>query len=63
MQKTAGWTIKWDTQQQVPYAYKSTLWVGYDNIDSIKQKVISIICSVLIMGNQLTFPVESNYIF
>ncbi|KAF4532929.1 hypothetical protein B566_EDAN015641 [Ephemera danica] len=38
MQKTGSWITKWEPQQQVPYTYKNTLWVGYDNINSIKIK-------------------------
>lgn len=30
----------WDSEQQVPYAYKGNQWVGYDNAESIKLKVI-----------------------
>ncbi|KAB0386955.1 hypothetical protein FD755_001911 [Muntiacus reevesi] len=32
-------TIAWIEDQKVPYAYKDTEWVGYDNIKSYKYKV------------------------
>jgi len=33
------WTKKYDDAAQVPYAYNSEQWVGYDNEQSIKVKV------------------------
>ncbi|KAI4468381.1 chitinase [Holotrichia oblita] len=33
-----GWTVVWDGEQQVPYAYKGNQWVGYDNAQSIALK-------------------------
>ncbi|XP_022920930.2 acidic mammalian chitinase-like [Onthophagus taurus] len=35
----AGWTVVWDDQQKVPYAYKGNQWIGYDNPKSIAIKV------------------------
>lgn len=29
----------WENEQKVPYAYKGDVWVGYDNVESIKIKV------------------------
>lgn len=37
-QKQGGWTIVWDTQQQVPYSYNGLQWVGYENAQSVKVK-------------------------
>ncbi|XP_043932141.1 acidic mammalian chitinase-like [Protopterus annectens] len=34
-----GATTAWITDQNVPYAYKGSEWVGYDNIKSIEGKV------------------------
>nr|XP_022907361.1 chitinase-3-like protein 1 [Onthophagus taurus] len=34
-----GWTVVWDDEQKVPYAYKGNQWVGYDNPQSIAIKV------------------------
>ncbi|XP_029574996.1 acidic mammalian chitinase isoform X2 [Salmo trutta] len=34
-----GATKVWDTPQDVPYAYKGTQWVGYDNVKSFGIKV------------------------
>ncbi|NXG70281.1 CHIA chitinase, partial [Baryphthengus martii] len=35
----SGATQAWDASQDVPYTYKSTEWVGYDNIKSFNIKV------------------------
>ncbi|XP_009989943.1 PREDICTED: acidic mammalian chitinase [Tauraco erythrolophus] len=35
----SGATQAWDTPQHVPYAYKASEWVGYDNIKSFNIKV------------------------
>ncbi|KAI0210818.1 Acidic mammalian chitinase [Lamellibrachia satsuma] len=34
-----GGSVKWHSQHQVPYAYKGTNWVGYDNVRSLTAKV------------------------
>ncbi|NWJ06740.1 CHIA chitinase, partial [Crypturellus undulatus] len=34
----SGATQAWDTPQDVPYAYKDSTWVGYDNIKSFNIK-------------------------
>ncbi|KAI4468376.1 chitinase [Holotrichia oblita] len=33
-----GWTVVWDDEQQVPYAYKGNQWVGFDNAKSMTLK-------------------------
>ncbi|XP_068822222.1 acidic mammalian chitinase isoform X1 [Capricornis sumatraensis] len=33
-----GATVAWDDSQNVPYAYKGTEWVGYDNVNSFRIK-------------------------
>ncbi|CAB3369645.1 Hypothetical predicted protein [Cloeon dipterum] len=32
------WSINWAAQQKVPFAFKSNLWVGYENPESMKIK-------------------------
>lgn len=36
-----GATQQWDAPQDVPYAYQSNEWVGYDNVKSFEIKVRS----------------------
>nr|CAD7461787.1 unnamed protein product [Timema tahoe] len=33
-----GWNINWDDEADVPFANRGTLWVGYDDPDSIAEK-------------------------
>lgn len=33
-----NWTYAFNDEQKVPYAYKSTEWVGFDTIKSLKLK-------------------------
>ena len=35
-----GWVKKFDTEQRVPYANNMLEWVGFDDIQSLKEKVI-----------------------
>lgn len=35
-------TEVWDESQKVPYAFKGTLWVGYDNLKSVNEKALYI---------------------
>ena len=36
--KKENWTRKWSKEHQVPFAYKSNQWVGYDDPKSISLK-------------------------
>ena len=35
-----GWTKEWNDEQKIPYAFKDDQWVGFDDTQSIKLKVI-----------------------
>lgn len=55
-QRQGGWTIVWDNEQRVPHMYKGDQWIGYDNPQSIKVKVI-LFCSYLYYNILSIFPV------
>ena len=35
-------TSAWDNTQKEPYAFGGTEWIGYDDVQSVKEKVIYI---------------------
>lgn len=36
--QSGAYTYRWEEIQRVPYAFKDTLWVGYDNVRSVTEK-------------------------
>ncbi|CAF1015538.1 unnamed protein product [Brachionus calyciflorus] len=36
---SSGWTRRWSSEHQVPYAFNGNQWVGYDDMESLKIKV------------------------
>jgi chitinase len=36
---TGDWSVVWNTEQRIPYAYSGDQWVGYDNSQSVTEKV------------------------
>ncbi|ETN66512.1 brain chitinase and chia [Anopheles darlingi] len=37
--KQSTWTVEWDAQGMCPYAFLGNQWVGYENINSLDEKV------------------------
>ncbi|XP_057649510.1 chitinase-like protein 3 [Chionomys nivalis] len=53
-----GATEKWYASQEVPYAFKNTEWVGYDNVNSFKMKAQWLIENNL--GGAMVWPLDMD---
>nr|XP_022318915.1 probable chitinase 10 [Crassostrea virginica] len=42
-----GWTRQWHSEHKVPYAYKGSQWIGYDDVESFNVKIDYIIAKGL----------------
>jgi chitinase len=38
-----GWKEVWSKEDNLPYAYNSTEWIAYENVDSVKLKALYVI--------------------
>ncbi|KAL2743966.1 chitinase-3-like protein 1 isoform X1 [Vespula maculifrons] len=52
------WTVVYDNEQRVPYAYNGNQWVGYDNVQSIKEKAEYIKAKDL--GGAMLWSIETD---
>ncbi|KAK0181138.1 hypothetical protein PV327_003445 [Microctonus hyperodae] len=52
------WTDHFDEQRRVPYAYNDLQWVGYDNVESIKEKAELI--DELNLGGAMVWSIETD---
>jgi chitinase len=34
-----GWTKRWDSESKVPYVYQGNEWIGFEDVQSLKEKV------------------------
>jgi chitinase len=53
-----GWTVCWDSVQQVPYAFSGNQWVGYDSEESLIKKVDR--AKALGLGGVMVWSIESD---
>lgn len=53
-----GWTVKRDDEQRVPYIIKGNQWVGYDDIQSVKEKAEYI--NSLNLGGAMLWSIETD---
>ncbi|KAL4707013.1 hypothetical protein ACJJTC_000440 [Scirpophaga incertulas] len=56
--KTANWNVVYDTNAQVPYAYRGDDWVSYDNVRSIVAKTKY--AKKLNLGGVMIWSIESD---
>ncbi|KAK0085497.1 hypothetical protein PV325_005030 [Microctonus aethiopoides] len=52
------WTVHYDKQRRVPYAYNDLQWVGYDNVESIKEKAELI--NDLNLGGAMVWSIDTD---
>ncbi|KAI7815262.1 chitinase [Rhyzopertha dominica] len=58
LQLDGSWTVVWNEEQSVPYAYKDNQWVGYDNPASVEIKVAY--AKSMSLGGIMVWSVETD---
>jgi chitinase len=53
-----SWTIKRDPYYQSPYAYKGNLWIGYDDVESLKLKAQY--AASMNLGGAMVWSIETD---
>ncbi|KOC59780.1 Chitotriosidase-1 [Habropoda laboriosa] len=53
-----GWTVVRDNEQRVPYTFKGNQWIGYDDVQSVREKVNFI--KALGLGGAMIWSVETD---
>lgn len=53
-----AYTSRWEDTQKVPYAFKGTYWIGYDNVKSVTEKARYIVTQKL--GGAMFWSLDSD---
>ena len=56
--KSNGWTVYRDNVQKIPYAVNGNQWIGYDDKESIKEKLAFIKSRKL--GGAMVWSIETD---
>jgi hypothetical protein len=58
--KTPGWNLKFNFEQMVSYCYSSAEWVGFDNRQSLKFKVLEKTMIMIIKYSFMCFYLKND---